>query len=65
MEWKYNDGGRSKYFSAKRVNDCVVRSIAIATNKDYKEVYQTIKKFRNAPTRTYNRTSDQTPYLHN
>ena len=21
MEWKYNDGGRSKYFSAKRVND--------------------------------------------
>ena len=44
MEWKYNDGGRSKYFSAKRVNDCVVRSIAIATNKDYKEVYQTIKR---------------------
>lgn len=36
------DGGRSKYFKGK-VGDCVTRAIAIATQKDYKEVYDTIK----------------------
>lgn len=44
MEFNYNDGGRSKYFKADHVGDCVCRAIAIATNKDYKEVYDTIKK---------------------
>ena len=39
MEWIYNDGGRSKYFKAEKVGDCVTRAIAIATGKDYKEVY--------------------------
>ena len=40
-----NDGGRSKYFSGKNVRDCVTRAIAIAAEKDYKEVYDYIFKF--------------------
>ena len=35
----YDDGGRSKYFKAKDVRDCVTRALAIATKRDYKEVY--------------------------
>jgi len=38
----YNDGGRSKYFNKKNVGDCVARAIAIASNKDYKEVHQVL-----------------------
>lgn len=44
LKWKYDDGGRSKYFKASRVRDCAVRAIAIATGKDYKEVYDALKK---------------------
>ena len=44
MEYIYNDGGRSQYFKANGVGDCVCRAIAIATKKDYKEVYKTIKE---------------------
>lgn len=43
MEWIYDDGGRSDYFRAN-AGDCVTRAIAIATGRDYKEVYNTIKK---------------------
>lgn len=39
LAWVYDDGGRSKYFKAEKVGDCVTRSIAIATGRDYKEVY--------------------------
>ena len=42
MEWVYDDGGRSKYFKAEHVGDCVCRAIAIGTGKDYKEVYDLI-----------------------
>lgn len=44
MDFIYNDGGRSKYFKAKNVGDCAIRAIAIATGKDYKEVYDDLKK---------------------
>ena len=44
MEWVYDDGGRSMYFSAACVGDCVTRAVAIATSTDYKQVYDTIKK---------------------
>lgn len=44
MEYKYNDGGRSQYFKAKNVDDCVVRAIAIAKGLDYKEVYDKVWK---------------------
>ena len=39
MEWVYDDGGRSQYFKGENVGDCVTRAIAIATEQDYKEVY--------------------------
>lgn len=41
MEFIFNDGGRFKYFKGK-TGDCVTRAIAIATGKDYKEIYDTI-----------------------
>lgn len=44
MLFKYNDGGRSNYFKATGVGDCCTRAIAIATGKDYKEVYNDLKK---------------------
>ena len=39
MKWVYNDGGRSKYFKAEKVGDCVCRAISIATGEDYKKIY--------------------------
>lgn len=44
MKFVKSHGGREKYFSVKykknRTNDCVVRSIAHATNRDYLEVFK-------------------------
>lgn len=48
MDFVYNDGGRSRYFKAKSVGDCVTRAIAIATRTDYKEVYDSINKLAKA-----------------
>lgn len=42
MKFVYSDGGRSKYFKAGNVGDCVTRAICNATGKDYKEVYDRI-----------------------
>lgn len=44
LEFNYNDGGRSKYFNATHVGDCVTRAIAIASGMDYKEVYNLFYK---------------------
>lgn len=44
MEFVYNDGGRSKYFKAEHVGDCVTRAICNATGKDYLEVYNGLKE---------------------
>ena len=44
MKFIYNDGGRSMYFKATDVRDCVTRSIAIATGRDYKEVYDALNE---------------------
>lgn len=70
MEWIYDDGGRSKYFKAEHVGDCVCRSISIATDSDYKEIYDLInqlsknerkgkrkKKISNARSGVYKTTS--------
>ena len=45
MEWVYDDGGRSKYFKAEKVGDCCARAISIATETDYKVVYDLINKY--------------------
>ena len=44
MKWTYNDGGRSRYFRKGGVGDCVIRAIAIAADKDYKDVYNTARQ---------------------
>jgi hypothetical protein len=41
MKTNYNDGGRSKYFKGEG-GDCVARSIAIASELDYMEVYNAL-----------------------
>lgn len=42
MKFVFNDGGRSNYFKAEHVSDCVTRAISIATGIDYKEVYDSL-----------------------
>ena len=44
MEFRYCDGGRSKYFKATNVGDCVTRTIANATSIDYKEIYDSLNR---------------------
>lgn len=44
MRFVYDDGGRMNYFRAANVNDCVVRSIAIVTGRDYKQVYDEMRR---------------------
>ena len=50
MEWIYDDGGRSNYYKAKDVGDCVCRALAIATGTDYKVMYNLLKKYNNGVT---------------
>lgn len=45
MKFVYSDGGRSKYYDAFKVGDCVTRAICNATGKDYKEVYDLINSY--------------------
>lgn len=44
LKFNFNDGGRSAYFKASTVGDCVTRAVAIALGRDYKEVYKEISK---------------------
>lgn len=43
LQFHFNDGGRSNYFKAANVGDCVTRALAIATGRDYKEVYDLVR----------------------
>ena len=38
MEFQFDDGGRSRYFKGE-TGDCVTRSLAICTGRDYKVIY--------------------------
>ena len=44
LQFHFNDGGRSNYFKAAKVGDCVTRALAIATGRDYKEVYELVRR---------------------
>ena len=44
MDFVYSDGGRSNYFRAGGVGDCVTRAICNATGNDYKETYRALFK---------------------
>ena len=48
MKFVFSDGGRSKYFKAENVGDCVTRAICNATGRDYKEVYRAINSMAKA-----------------
>lgn len=43
IKFKYNDGGRSKYFKGIS-GDCGTRAICNATGKDYMEVYEALRR---------------------
>lgn len=45
MKFVYDDGGRSNYYKAFGVGDCVCRAIAIASQSDYKEIYKLLKEY--------------------
>ena len=57
MKFVYSDGGRSKYYDAIKVGDCVTRAICNATGKDYKEVYDLINSYASSEKRTNKSTS--------
>jgi hypothetical protein len=42
MDFMYNHGGRAAAGYKGRAGDCVVRAIAIATQKPYQQVYDAI-----------------------
>lgn len=44
MQFKYNDGGRAAAGYKGQANDCVVRAVAIATERDYREVYRELSR---------------------
>lgn len=48
MNYQYDDGGRSDAGYKGKTGDCVTRSIAIATGKPYKEVYEALTKYAKA-----------------
>ena len=55
IELKVNDGGRTAAGFKGKTGDCVVRSIAIATNLPYKKIYDDLYK-ANEEFRTTSRT---------
>lgn len=62
--FEYDDGGRKAAGFKGATGDCATRAIAIATGRDYREVYDTInrigKKHRsNARTGVYRETMDE------
>jgi hypothetical protein len=44
MKFQFNDGGRQEAGYKGYTGDCVCRAIAIATEKSYKEVYESLKE---------------------
>jgi len=42
--WQYNDGGREAAGYKGTTRDCVVRAIAIATERPYREVYEAMNE---------------------
>ena len=52
MNHVYATGGREKYFKKLDVGGCVTRAIAIATGKDYKEIYDRINTLAKKERRT-------------
>jgi hypothetical protein len=48
MEFIFHDGGRAAAGYKGKTGDCVTRSIAIATERTYQEVYDSLNRFAQA-----------------
>ena len=48
MDFVFHDGGRAAAGYKGTTGDCVTRSIAIPTEKSYKEVYDALNRFAQA-----------------
>jgi len=48
MEFIFHDGGRAAAGYKGKTGDCVTRSIAIATERTYREVYDSLNRFAQA-----------------
>ena len=47
--WVYDDGGRSEAgYKADTTGDCAVRAVAIATEQDYRETYNALRRKQKA-----------------
>jgi hypothetical protein len=44
LDWNFNDGGRASAGFKGTTGDCVCRAIAIATGKEYREVYDSLNQ---------------------
>ncbi len=44
LDWNFNDGGRTSAGFKGTTGDCVCRAIAIATGKEYREVYDSLNQ---------------------
>lgn len=51
LKFQFNDGGRVAAGYKGAARDCVVRSIAIAAEKPYSEIYATVQKIQNKEVR--------------
>lgn len=62
MKWIENDGGRARAGYRGNTGDCVVRAIAIATQKPYQEVYDALNQAakRERPRKGRTRSSSRT-----
>lgn len=52
QEFTFNDGGRAKAGYNGICGDCVARSIAIATEKPYQEIYDALNKIQSSMKQT-------------
>ena len=62
MNFVYDDGGRADAGFKGKADDCVCRSLAIATERPYKEIYDLINKYGKAEraSKCYARSSART-----
>jgi hypothetical protein len=61
--WVYDDGGRQRAGYKGIAGDCVVRAIAIITEKGYREVYDDLKDMQNKTPRSGVQKSIYKKYL--
>lgn len=65
MNFIYSDGGRSLYYKARNIGDCVTRAICNATGLDYKVVYRDLCKLAGGTVRNGTPPKTYKKYLSN